>query len=320
MSPRDRLPQTEGGTFLTDGGIETVLIFHQGIDLPAFAAFPLVDTESGREALLGYFEPFLELAREQGAGFVLTSPTWRANPDWAAEVGYDREAMARVNRGSIALMEPLRAAAPSPQPVLIGGLVGPRGDDYAPGALMTADEAERYHAVQLRVLADTAADFASAITLTYAEEAIGVVRRAGRPAGVDRLHAGDRRTAAEQPAAARGDRPGRRRDGRRLRLLRHQLRAPDALRDRARGAGHPGARAQPQGERLHAQPRRARRRRGARRRRPGRPRRPLRRAPRPAAEPDGAGRVLRNGHPPRARDRRRLGRGVARGRLKIGSR
>jgi S-methylmethionine-dependent homocysteine/selenocysteine methylase len=202
MSPRDRLPQTEGGTFLTDGGIETVLIFHQGIDLPAFAAFPLVDTESGREALLGYFEPFLELAREQGAGFVLTSPTWRANPDWAAEVGYDREAMARVNRGSIALMEALRAAVPSSQPVLIEGLVGPRGDGYAPGALMTADEAERYHAVQLRVLADTAADFASAITLTYAEEAIGVVRaaaRAGLPVSIAFTLETDGRLPSSQP-------------------------------------------------------------------------------------------------------------------------
>src|SRR4051794_13995845 len=202
MSPRDRLPQTEGGTFLTDGGIETVLIFHQGIDLPAFAAFPLVDTESGREALLGYFEPFLELAREQGAGFVLTSPTWRANPDWAAEVGYDREAMARVNRGSIALMEALRAAVPSSPPVLIEGLLGPRGDGYAPGALMTAEEAERYHAVQLRVLADTAADFASAITLTYADEATGVVRaaaRAGLPVSIAFTLETDGRLPSGQP-------------------------------------------------------------------------------------------------------------------------
>ncbi len=180
MSPRNRLPQTEGGTFLTDGGIETVLIFHQGIDLPAFAAFPLVDDEQGREALRGYFEPYLELARDHDAGFVLTSPTWRANPDWAAEVGYDRDAMAAVNRRSIALMEELRAAVPSSQPVLIEGLLGPRADGYEPGSLMTADEAERYHAVQLGVLADTAADFASAITLAYAAEATGVVRAAGR--------------------------------------------------------------------------------------------------------------------------------------------
>src|SRR3954451_15674134 len=180
MSERAHLPPTEGGTYLTDGGIETVLIFHEGIDLRAFAAFPLVDDEQGRTTLRDYFEPYLELARDHATGFVLTSPTWRANPDWAAEVGYDRDALAGVNRGSIALMEELRAAVPSSQPVLIEGLLGPRGDGNAPGALMTADEAERYHAVQLRVLADTAADFASALTLTYADEATGVVRAAAR--------------------------------------------------------------------------------------------------------------------------------------------
>src|SRR3954454_18398597 len=180
MSERAHLPPTEGGTYLTDGGIETVLIFHEGIDLPAFAAFPLVDDEQGRTTLRDYFEPYLELARDHATGFVLTSPTWRANPDWAAEVGYDRDALAGVNRRSIALMEELRAGVPSAQPVLIEGLLGPRGDGYAPDALMTAEEAERYHAPQLAQLADTAADFVSAITLTYAEEATGVVRAAAK--------------------------------------------------------------------------------------------------------------------------------------------
>ena len=180
MTPRARLPQPDGGLFLTDGGIETVLIYQQGIDLPAFAAFPLVDDERGCEALRGYFAPFLTLARDHGAGFVLTSPTWRANADWGAEVGYDGDRLAAVNRRSIALMEELRAAVPSPQPVLIEGLLGPREDGYAAGSAMTPDEAARYHAGQLDVLADTAADFVSAITLTYADEATGVVRAAGR--------------------------------------------------------------------------------------------------------------------------------------------
>jgi homocysteine S-methyltransferase len=202
MSERARLPQSRGGTYLTDGGIETVLIFHEGIDLPAFAAFPLVDDEQGRAALRSYFEPYLDLAREHDAGFVLTSPTWRANPDWAAQVGYDRDAMAGVNRRSIALMEELRAAVPSAQPVLIEGLLGPRGDGYAPESSMTAEEAERYHAVQLAVLADTAADFVSAITLTYADEATGVVRAAataGLPVSIAFTLETDGRLPSGQP-------------------------------------------------------------------------------------------------------------------------
>ena len=78
------LPQLSGDRlFLTDGGLETVLVFHKGIDLPQFASFPLLEEEPGRAALREYFEGFLELARERDAGFVLDTATWRANPDWA---------------------------------------------------------------------------------------------------------------------------------------------------------------------------------------------------------------------------------------------
>ena len=188
MSQRSTpLPQTEGGVFLTDAGLETVLIFHDGIDLPAFASFPLVDDDAGREALNGYYAPFLQLARERGTGFVLSSPTWRANQDWADQLGYDAETLAKINRRSIELLERLRSDAGSGQPVLIEGMLGPRGDGYAPTSTMTAHEAERYHATQLRVFADTAADMAAAITMTYAEEAIGVVRaaqKAGLPSAI----------------------------------------------------------------------------------------------------------------------------------------
>lgn len=176
--PHRDLPQTDGGLFLTDGGIETVLIYQQGFDLPSFAAFPLVDDEAGRAALRGYFEPFLALSRSSDAGFVLTAPTWRANPDWGAEVGYDAEALEGANRRSIELMEELRAEAGAGRPIVIEGLVGPRDDGYAPAATMTAEEAEAYHTPQLRVFADSAADHVAAITMTYANEATGVVQAA----------------------------------------------------------------------------------------------------------------------------------------------
>jgi S-methylmethionine-dependent homocysteine/selenocysteine methylase len=178
MSRRDPLPQTDGGLFLTDGGIETSLIFHQGIDLPEFAAFPLLGDEAGREALRAYYEPFLALARERGTGFVLTAPTWRANADWGAGLGYGAEELARVNRQAIDLLERLRDEAGAGGPIVIEGLVGPRADGSDAAAAMSAWEAERYHAVQLRVLADTAADLAAALTISYADEAIGIVRAA----------------------------------------------------------------------------------------------------------------------------------------------
>jgi homocysteine S-methyltransferase len=178
VATRDRLPQLSSGRpFLTDGGLETSLTFQQRIDLPCFAAFPLVSDEAGREALTRYFEPFLALARERGAGFVLDTPTWRANPDWAARLGYSGEALAGANREGVALAERLRAGADG-IPVVISGTVGPRGDGYVAGDLMSADEAERYHSAQIGTFADTAVDMICALTLTYAEEAVGIVRAA----------------------------------------------------------------------------------------------------------------------------------------------
>jgi S-methylmethionine-dependent homocysteine/selenocysteine methylase len=160
---------------LTDAGLETVLIFEDGIDLPHFAAFPLVDTDEGRAALRRYYEGFVELARDRGVPLVLSAPTWRANPDWGELLGYEGDELAAVNGRAVAFVE---ALAPGGADVAIEACVGPRGDAYGPTQLMEADEAERYHSFQLRALAGTGATQVSALTLTYPEEAIGIVRAA----------------------------------------------------------------------------------------------------------------------------------------------
>ena len=86
---------------VTDGGTETDLIFHHGVDLPEFAAFPLLDSVDGRALLTDYYAGYAEIARLPDAGLVLEAPTWRANPDWGAKLGYDAAALARVNRAAI---------------------------------------------------------------------------------------------------------------------------------------------------------------------------------------------------------------------------
>jgi S-methylmethionine-dependent homocysteine/selenocysteine methylase len=184
---RERLPQLDGGVFLTDGGIETTLIFHQGLELPAFAAFDLLKDDEGTEELRRYFRPYAELAREHGVGLVLESPTWRANPDWAREIGYSLEELDAFNRKAIALMEELRDEFRAEQPIVISGCIGPQSDGYAPTSILSADEAEAYHAVQIGTFADTAADMVTAITMTYAAEAIGIARaaqKAGLPSAI----------------------------------------------------------------------------------------------------------------------------------------
>lgn len=180
-SHRHSLPQTSGQLFVTDGGLETTLVFHHKMDLPAFAAFPLLETEQGRQRLGDYYREYLNHAAKYGLGFVLEAPTWRANPDWAAQLGYSPKRLAEVNRRAIDEMVALRWEFEGRVPALvISGNIGPRGDGYIARKLMTADEAEAYHGEQIAVFADTEADMVSAFTLNYAEEAIGIVRAAER--------------------------------------------------------------------------------------------------------------------------------------------
>jgi S-methylmethionine-dependent homocysteine/selenocysteine methylase len=158
---------------LTDGGLETALVFHAGIELPDFAAFPLLDSDDGRAALRRYFEPFLVIARDHGAAFQLDTPTWRANRDWGERLGYDRAALDRVNRDAVGFAREL-AATVTDLDVRVNGVVGPRGDGYVVGERMTAEEAHEYHGDQVRSFASAGADLVSAITMTYPDEAIGV--------------------------------------------------------------------------------------------------------------------------------------------------
>jgi len=173
---------------VTDGGIETTLIFHDGLDLPEFAAFHLLRDDEGTAALRRYYEPYAELARQRGVGLVLESPTWRASPRWAEQIGYSLEELDALNRRAIDLMVELRDEySTGAAPVVISGCIGPQDDGYDPSVLLSAEAAEEYHSVQIGTFADTEADMVAAITMTYADEAIGVTRAAiaaGLPAAI----------------------------------------------------------------------------------------------------------------------------------------
>jgi len=176
---RDHLPQLDGGTFLTDGGLETTLIFHDKLDLPYFAAFYLMKDGAGIEALRRYYATYASIATANRVGFVLESPTWRANPDWGEKLGYSKAALAEVNLAAIALMRELREKYEKLQsPMVISGCVGPRGDGYDPGQVMNEKEAETYHGEQIGFFRESDADLVTALTITNTPEAIGIVRAA----------------------------------------------------------------------------------------------------------------------------------------------
>ncbi|MBX3356220.1 MAG: homocysteine S-methyltransferase family protein [Phycisphaeraceae bacterium] len=178
---RHSLPQLGERLFLTDGGLETTLVFHDGLELPEFAAFPLLRREDGEQILVRYFRGFAGIARRHGAGLILESATWRASADWGARLGYTPEALVRANRRAVDLLIPIRDEFDAPEtPVVISGCLGPRGDGYVPSMQMSADEAERYHQPQARALVDAGVDMLCAMTLNTIDEAIGITRTAVR--------------------------------------------------------------------------------------------------------------------------------------------
>lgn len=172
---RNQLPQLNGELFLTDAGIETTLIFHEGLDLPYFAAFDLLKDEGGTQALRKYYRRHAMIAQDSGVGFILESATWRASLDWGSKLNYSPNALDEANRKSIALLHELRRELETTQsPMVISGCVGPRGDGYNPGSIMSVAQAVEYHARQIRLFAEEGADLVTAITMTNTNEAIGL--------------------------------------------------------------------------------------------------------------------------------------------------
>jgi homocysteine S-methyltransferase len=179
---RNALPQLGDDLLLTDSGLETDLIFHGGVELPEFAAFVLVEDPAGVVALDSYYRRHVDIAVDHRCGVVLEAPTWRASSDWGARLGYSESDLRRVNEAAVSVLERVRqdCAAQTASPVVVSGCIGPRADAYSAAERMPADAAEAYHRPQIETIAGTSADMVHAMTLTYADEAIGIVRAAAR--------------------------------------------------------------------------------------------------------------------------------------------
>ena len=178
MSPSP-LPQLDAEVFLADGGLETTLVFDDGIDLPDFAAFGLLADAAGRQAMVRYYDSYAEIAVRSGVGIVLDTPTWRASTDWSARQGLSPEDLIRLNHDAVALLMETRRRHQTPTtPVVVSGCIGPRGDGYQPGELMSVEEARSYHGLQARAFAEAGVDQITAITMTHSAEAQGVVEAA----------------------------------------------------------------------------------------------------------------------------------------------
>lgn len=174
----DHSSQHDKPLLLTDSGLETSLIFHEGIDLPHFASYPLLGNAEGRKQLKAYYRRHMAIAADHGMGFVLEAPTWRASRRWGEMLGHGPAELRRFNQDAIAFLCDLRAEAPRGLPCVISGNIGPRGDGYRPDERLSAEEAERYHQEQIGWFAETDADIVSAFTITTVAEAVGIIRAA----------------------------------------------------------------------------------------------------------------------------------------------
>lgn len=180
MTPSDStLPQLGAQLFLTDGGIETSLIFNEGLELPDFAAFILLKDKEGREALRSYFRAYADVSRRHDTGLVLETPTWRASSDWGRRLGYDSRELLKANREAAKLVAEVAGELAAPtRRVVISGCIGPRGDGYVPDCAMNELQAREYHQPQVDAFREAAVDLVTGITMNYVEEAIGIVHAA----------------------------------------------------------------------------------------------------------------------------------------------
>lgn len=179
--------------------------------------FPLLDQPPAVAELRGMYVRYLDTAARHGFGVVMGGLDYRASPDWASLIGYSSEALQDMQLRSIDFLrelgEPYRAKLPA---LMYAGIVGPRGDAYSLNETITADEAERYHGIQIANLVRAKVDLVEALTFNNIAESVGIARaasKAGLPLSISftldsshRLHSGPSvKEAIESIDAQTGD-------------------------------------------------------------------------------------------------------------------
>lgn len=168
-----------GIPILTDSGFETTLIFHHQIDLPHFASFYLLDKPKYDDVINNYYKEHLDIAKQYNLGYILESGTWRANKDWGFKLGYNDSELIRINQLAIKQLKALKDEYSAYLPfILISGQIGPGKDGYTITEVMSEVEAQNYHDLQIRAFKEAGADLASALTMGYIDEALGIVNSA----------------------------------------------------------------------------------------------------------------------------------------------
>lgn len=181
-------PRLDDRIYITEGGIETEILYKWGFELPEFSMYPLLDNADAMKTIHAMFDRVFAAAAAHDAGIVLAGLDYRASPDWAEKIGYSRDQLDAFIHRNIAFLKGRREAhADRVRDVYIAATCGPRGDAYGTGGTITEDEAEAYHAFQIAASKAAGADLVIGITFNNIPESIGFVRAAqdvGIPVGI----------------------------------------------------------------------------------------------------------------------------------------
>ena len=173
------LPRVDGTYYLTEGGIETEIMYKYGFELPHFAMFPLLDNPEALTAMKGIWQRSLRAAADNGFNAIMNGVDYRASPDWGALLGYTPDGLASMQMRAIDFLRDVaRDFEQDIDTIIISGTIGPRGDAYSRNETITADVAEEYHSVQLATLKKAGVDMAWAMTFNNIPEAVGTIRAA----------------------------------------------------------------------------------------------------------------------------------------------
>jgi homocysteine S-methyltransferase len=158
---------------LTEGSVIERLRRDSAISLdPWIENSGLVYTEAGRASLSKIYRQYLEIGRKARLPMMLFTPTWRANAERVRKAGI---AGRRVNADATEFLRALVADYEDyAENVLVGGLIGCRGDAYRAIDALTRAEAREFHGSQLEELAAAGVTFLCAATLPARSEAEGI--------------------------------------------------------------------------------------------------------------------------------------------------
>lgn len=158
---------------LGEGAVIERLRRRPGVTLdPHLVNAAFVYEPKDRALLVEIYRQYLEIGRAHDLPLFLTAPTWRANAENIAAAGCGGR---DVNADNVRLLQDLRAATgPHAAKVVIGGMIGCRGDAYRPDEALDAREARVFHAWQADRLAAAGADFLIGITQPALSEALGL--------------------------------------------------------------------------------------------------------------------------------------------------